>query len=64
MRVLHVNGDAIGEVTEVFELPQGLVMEVRRASDTVMLPFDERTVTTMDAATRIITVDPLEGMLD
>lgn len=64
MRVLHVNGDAIGEVTEVFELPQGLVMEVRRASDTIMLPFDERTVTTMDAATRIITVDPLEGMLD
>lgn len=64
MRVLHVNGDAIGEVSEVFELPQGLVMEVRRATDTVMLPFDERTVTGMDAAMRIITVDPLEGMLD
>ena len=64
MRVVHANGDPIGEVNEVFELPQGLVMEVRRADDTVMLPFDERTVTGVDAAERIITVDPLEGMLD
>ena len=64
MRVVHVNGDSIGEVTEVFELPQGLVMEVRRAADTVMLPFDERTVTELDSEERRITVDPLEGMLD
>ena len=64
MRVAHANGEAIGEVSEVFELPQGLVMEVKRASDTVMLPFDEHTVTEVDAAARVITVDPLEGMLD
>jgi 16S rRNA processing protein RimM len=64
MRVVHASGEGIGEVTEVFELPQGIVMEVRRAADTVMLPFDERTVTDMDAEARIITVDPLEGMLD
>jgi 16S rRNA processing protein RimM len=64
MRVVHASGDAIGEVSEVFELPQGIVMEVRRAADTVMLPFDERTVTNMDAEARVITVDPLEGMLD
>ena len=64
MRVVHVNGEGIGEVSEVFELPQGIVMEVRRESDTVMLPFDERTVTDVDAAERRITVNPLEGMLD
>jgi 16S rRNA processing protein RimM len=64
MRVVHANGEPIGEVSEVFELPQGIVIEVRRAGDTVMLPFDERTVTAMDAEARVITVDPLEGMLD
>ena len=64
MRVAHVNGETIGDVSEVFELPQGLVMEVRRVSDTVMLPFDEHTVTEVDSAARVITVDPLEGMLD
>ena len=64
MRVAHVNGESIGDVTEVFELPQGLVMEVKRAADTVMLPFDERTVTGVDPEARVITVDPLEGMLD
>jgi len=64
MRVVLASGAPIGEVSEVFELPQGLMMEVRRPSDTVMLPFDERTVTAVDAEARVITVDPLEGMLD
>lgn len=65
MRVVHTNGDAIGEVTEIFELPQGLIMEVRRAAGTpVLLPYDEQTVIDVDAAARVISVDPLEGMLD
>lgn len=64
MQVRHVNGEVIGEVTEVFELPQGIVMEVRRAGDTIMLPFDERTVTEVDSVARTIAVDPLEGLLD
>jgi 16S rRNA processing protein RimM len=64
MRVVHANGAPIGEVVEVFELPQGLVIDVRREGGTVMLPFDDHTVTGVDAAARIITVDPVEGLLD
>jgi 16S rRNA processing protein RimM len=64
MRVVHASGDPIGEVIEVFELPQGLVIEVRRANDTVMLPYDDHTVTEVDADARIIRVDPVEGLLD
>ncbi|HJQ19036.1 MAG TPA: ribosome maturation factor RimM [Gemmatimonadaceae bacterium] len=65
MRVVHANGDDIGEVSEVFELPQGLVMEVRRAAGhTVLLPYDEHTVVEVDTDARTISVDPLEGMLD
>ena len=65
MRVVHVNGDAIGDVIEVFELPQGLMMDVRRPSGTsVLLPFNDQTVVEVDSATRTIRVDPLEGMLD
>ncbi len=64
MRVVHASGRPIGEVIEVFELPQGIVIDVRRETDTVMLPFDDHTVTDMDADARIITVDPVEGLLD
>ena len=57
--------DVIGEVIEVFELPQGIVIDVRRPDGkTVMLPFDENTVTAVDAERRVILVDPVEGLLD
>jgi 16S rRNA processing protein RimM len=67
MRVVRVSGEAVGEVIEVYELPQGLVLEVRRDGEqasTVMIPFDERTVTEVDGEARVITIDPLEGLLD
>lgn len=65
MRVVGASGQAIGEVSEVFELPQGLVIEVKRVqSSTVLLPFDDQTVTDVDSEQRVIRVDPVEGLLD
>jgi 16S rRNA processing protein RimM len=65
MSVIHATGDAIGQVAEVFELPQGLLIEVRRADGKpVLLPFDDQTVTDVDVEQRIIRVDPVEGLLD
>ena len=69
MRVVHVSDDQqeIGEVTEVFDLPQGLVMEVARPGEgakPVLLPFNEHTVTEVDTERRIIRVDPVEGLID
>jgi 16S rRNA processing protein RimM len=67
MRVFHSSGDEqeIGEVTEVFDLPQGLVMEVARSgAKPVLLPFDEHTVTEVDSEHRVIRVDPVEGLID
>ena len=65
MRVEHAAGSLIGEITQVFELPQGLVMEIRGAgAKDVLLPFDDRTVVEVDAEGRVIRVDPVEGLLD
>jgi 16S rRNA processing protein RimM len=65
MRVVKTSGEEVGQVTEVFELPQGLVLDVRRADGkTVMLPFDDNTVTDVDSLSGVVTIDPVEGLLD
>jgi 16S rRNA processing protein RimM len=65
MRVVRPSGDEIGEIAAVFELPQGLVLEVRRrAKKPVLLPYNQQTVTSVDSEKRVITVDPIEGLLD
>ncbi len=65
MQVIRVSGEPVGEVAEVYEMPQGLVIEVRReAAAPVLLPFDDHTVTEVDADRRVIHVDPVEGLID
>jgi len=65
MRVVQQSGVEVGEVTEVFELPQGLVIEVKRPEGKpVLLPFDDQTVTAVDEEQRVIHVDPLEGLIE
>jgi 16S rRNA processing protein RimM len=65
MRVAHVDGREIGDVAQVLELPQGLVLEVRRAHHkAALLPFDDQTVAGVDQGARVIIVDPVDGLLD
>lgn len=64
MRVTHVNGQEIGVVAQVLDLPQGFVLEVQGDTRSVLLPFNEQTVTTVDVESRVIQVDPIEGLLD
>jgi 16S rRNA processing protein RimM len=64
MRVILASGDELGTVLDVYDLPQGLTLDVKRANGTVMLPFNESVVTDVDREGRVITVDPPEGMLD
>ena len=64
MRVVLASGEEVGSVMDVYDLPQGLTLDVRRANGSVMLPFSERVVTGVDREARVITIDPPEGMLD
>jgi len=58
----------IGVVEELYELPQGLALDVRRApprdGETVMLNYDERTIVSVDKDARVILVSPPEGLLE
>ena len=65
MRVERPGGDAIGDVEGLYELPQGLMLEVRPAGrPTVILPYRPEVVLAVDLARRVITAEPPEGLLD
>lgn len=72
MKVVLAGGESVGTVEEIYELPQGLAIDVRRAeprekgggSDTVMIPYDDRTIASVDKEARVIVVTPPEGLLE
>jgi 16S rRNA processing protein RimM len=68
MRVELEGGVPLGTVEEIYELPQGLAIDVRRIAprekETVMLPYDDRTVAAVDKAARVIVVTPPEGLIE
>ena len=64
MRVDFVNGTTLGKVIAIYELPQGLILDVsREQKSSVMIPYD-RVVTNVDRASRVITIDPPDGLID
>ncbi len=64
MTVRLPDGATLGEVVDVYELPQGLGLDVRRADGkgTVIVPY--RVVTGIDRAARALVAEPPEGLLD
>lgn len=63
MRVELESGETVGTVEELYELPQGLTLDVRRNGGTVLVPYD-RIVTSVDRDARVIRIDPPAGLLD
>ena len=64
MKVLLPGGEPLGVVSEVIELPQGLALEVRRESESVVLPFHEEFIESVDRAARTIVATPPEGLFE
>jgi 16S rRNA processing protein RimM len=63
MRVELESGEPVGTVTDTYELPQGLTLDVKREKSSVMIPYD-RVVTNVDRDGRVIRIDPPAGLLD
>jgi 16S rRNA processing protein RimM len=64
MQVRTADGATLGPVTELYELPQGLTLEVRRSNGTVLIPYREGWVVSTDRGSREIVIDPPDGLLD
>lgn len=64
MEVRLTSGEVVGPVEALFELPQGLMLDVRTAGGgTELVPYRPDLVTGVDLAARVITIDPPEGLL-
>ena len=64
MTVVDGAGDPLGTVGTVYELPQGLALEVRRAGGDVLLPFREEFIREVDRDARRIVATPPEGLFE
>ena len=65
MAVHLADGGRVGDVVAYYELPQGVVLEVKRGKCAVVLvPFSEQVVEEVDRVERVIHIDPPEGLLD
>ena len=68
MRVELASGLPVGTVEELYELPQGLALDVRlaepRDGETVLLLYDDNTIASVDKEQRLIVVTPPEGLLE
>jgi 16S rRNA processing protein RimM len=64
MQVVLESGEAVGTVTNVFELPQGLALDVKRSEGTVLIPFNEVFIHEVKRAERTVVIAPPPGLLD
>lgn len=66
MTVERPTGEPLGEVREVYELPQGLALDVARGAggERVLLPFREEFVQRVDRAARRVVATPPEGLFE
>jgi 16S rRNA processing protein RimM len=68
MRVQLQTEELVGTVEELYELPQGLALDVRRAepraSETVLVLYDDNTIASVDKDRRVIVITPPEGLLE
>ena len=63
MRVELESGEPVGTVSTIYQLPQGITLDVQRTSGSVLIPYD-RVVTAVDRDARVIRIAPPVGLLD
>ncbi|MDB4878088.1 MAG: Ribosome maturation factor rimM [Gemmatimonadetes bacterium] len=63
MRVELESGALVGTVIDTYELPQGLMLDVKREIGSILIPYD-RVVTSLDREARVLRIDPPEGLID
>jgi 16S rRNA processing protein RimM len=64
MRVRGDDGTEIGEVSALYELPQGLTLEVKREGGDVLVPYRPSVVREVDLDERVVLVAMSSGLFE
>ncbi|MBK5187405.1 MAG: 16S rRNA processing protein RimM [Gemmatimonadaceae bacterium] len=64
MQVVLESGERVGTVRSVFELPQGLALDVSREQGSVLVPFNDAFIHELKRAERTVVIAPPPGLLD
>ena len=58
------SNERVGEVVDVYELPQGVVLDVRQSQRSVLIPFSHDIVRRVELDARRLIIDPPEGLIE
>ena len=64
MTVVRTTGERIGSVTTFYELPQGIMLDVKTARESVIIPYRPEMVVKTDIGSRTIVINDTLGFLD
>lgn len=64
LEVQRIDGTVIGTVIGYYELAHGLLLEIQRTGDTVLLPYRDEFIAEVDVGERRLVIDPPEGLFD
>ena len=64
LRVQMVDGTHIGTVVGYFDLAHGLLLEIKRVTGTVLLPYRDEFVADVNVEAGVLTIDPPAGLFD
>jgi len=64
MTVVSATGEQIGAVTTFYELPQGIMLDVKTTRESVIIPYRPEIVVKTDIGTRTIVINDTLGFLD
>jgi 16S rRNA processing protein RimM len=64
MKAVTPDGEEVGTVTTFYELPQGLMLDVKTGSGSVVVPYRPEFVLSTDPTNRTLVVDDSSGLFD
>jgi len=64
MAVVSTTGEQIGAVTTFYELPQGIMLDVKTARESVVIPYRPEIIVKTDIGERTIVINDTLGFLD
>ena len=64
LEVKTTDGTLVGTVLGYFELAHGILLEIRRGKETVLMPYRDEFIAEVNTDERVLVVDPPEGLFE